>query len=327
MMCSLHGRQQCPSIWSCWNSWLNRYVETVSFRLLTLTYIVSKLTELDRQKKSAQLDEAGKAVIESQASQLKSYKRSYDKIYEKYRAALSDRQMFEKTMNESEQKLLDAEKKAQRNTEKLEQRIASLEADKARLLGTNESAEGGETPLAANERLLKEAQEKVKVLEKRLVNAREESEYIRDQYRNAQSAAGETGQLRTQLKKAEEEAGRNKVRIHEINVANSVRGYLSRIAELETQLREREVELDRAREELRISKNGRRETRQTSVPRSPRMGMLSPRAPARSYPSSTSRGGSPVPVGMDVGNVAGGSLLPGMQLLPQTPANGRWNQL
>lgn len=266
-------------------------------------------------------------MIELQAKQLQSYKRSMNKIYASHRSAIEDRNLFEKKLKAAEQKLRDAEAKAEqaidKNTEKLQLRVAALEADNARLLGKDQEGDE-ETPLAINEKHLKEAREKVTVLEKRLAYAQKEGEYIREQYQLAQTAAGETGQLRGQLEKAEEEAAQNKVRIHEINVANNTRGYLSQISQLETQLRERTVDLDRTREELRASKNGRRETRQSSVPRSPRMGMLSPRAPARSYPSSTSRGGSPVPVGMDVGNIAGGTLLPGMQLLPQTPVNGRW---
>ncbi|KAH8177421.1 hypothetical protein LIA77_02503 [Sarocladium implicatum] len=300
---------------------------TVSIHRIVLQMLAEKFAELYRQQDSSSMDEENKKVIEAQAKQLQSYKRSMNKIYASHRSALEDRNLFERKMKDAEQKLRDAEAKAEKavdkNTEKLQLRIAALEADNARLLGKDQEG-SEETPLAVNEKHLKEAQEKVTVLEKRLTNAREEGDYIREQYRLAQSAAGEAGQLRAQLEKAEEEAAKNKIRIHEINAANSTRGYLTQISQLETQLRERTVELDRTREELRVSKNGRRETRQSSVPRSPRMGMLSPRAPARSYPSSTSRGGSPVPVGMDVGNIAGGTLLPGMQFLPQTPVNGRW---
>ena len=115
-----------------------------------------KLVELERQVKSKDLEETTKAMIETQAKQLKSYERSYNKIYSKYRVALSDRQLFEKQMKEAQQKLQDAEKRAEKNAEKLEQRIATIEADKARLLGTEGGVQGQESPLAVNEKLLKE---------------------------------------------------------------------------------------------------------------------------------------------------------------------------
>lgn len=273
------------------------------------------------------MDDITKALIENQAKQLKSYEKSQEAIYAANRTAHEDRNTFERQLRDAEKDLRDANQKAAKSAEKYEARIAALDADKARLLGTEDGADSAESPLAANETLLKTSQERVAYLEKRLENANRDRDYMRERYQEAQTAAGETGELRARLQVAEEEASKNKIRIHEINDAQSKRGHLARIKELETKLKERDAELDRTRDELRSSKNGRRETRQTSVPRSPRPGILSPRAPARSYPSSTSRGGSPAPAGLDVGNVAGGSLLPGMQLFPQAQTSRRFNEL
>jgi fumarate hydratase class II len=155
-----------------------------------------------------------------------------------------------------------------------------------------------ESPAGENEKLFQETNAKVQVLEKRLETSHKNEEYVRQLY---QDATASTSALRAEnqtLKEVSEDlkkkASDNLRSIHEINNNNASREYLRQISDLQTRLKDREMELDRAREELRQLKNGRRETRQVSVPRSPRMGMMSPR-PGRTAFGASSRAGSPVP--------------------------------
>jgi hypothetical protein len=130
--------------------------------------------------------------------------------------------------------------------------------------------------------------------------------------------------LKGQNEHLQKTSSENFVRIHQIQADASTKQHLAQIAELKALLREREMELDKTRDELRVFKNGRRETRQVSVPRSPRMGMMSPRT-GRGYGGSTSRGTSPAPGSGTDG--ASTTPVPGMQYLTQQTGNGRWNHL
>lgn len=101
--------------------------------------------------------------------------------------------------------------------------------------------------------------------------------------------------------------------------------------ELQATLENRERELDRAKEELRLLKSGRRETRQGSVPRSPRTtGLMSPR-PGRAVGGggtgaggAGSRGTSPAPA---VSSSDSSTPVPGMTFFSPTANGGRWGHL
>lgn len=262
---------------------------------------------------------------------MKEFERTTDQTYEALRAAVEERHRFEAEKAATESKLAKEVEARKKDGEKASKRITELEADVSRLTGGDDAAEKGESPLARSERLLKEAQDKLALSEKRVVNAQDDREYMRTQYQTASAAAGaassEMNALKDRLEKAETEATGKKLEIQKINLEHNSRQYLRKISELESLVKERNIEYDRVREELRVLRNGRRETRQVSVPRSPRMGMMSPRAPVRSYPGSASRSGSPAP-GADIASFAGGSVLPGMQLFPPSaPANGRYSNL
>lgn len=115
--------------------------------------------------------------------------------------------------------------------------------------------------------------------------------FTRDAYQTASHAASDLGNENRELvarnKDLEHRASDNLRQIHEANNRVQVEEYLRVQDELEVQLREREMEIERLREELKALKM-RRETRQSSVPRSPRMGVMSPRAGR-----GASRGSSP----------------------------------
>ncbi|KAF4512897.1 hypothetical protein G6O67_000227 [Ophiocordyceps sinensis] len=256
-----------------------------------------------------------RAVISGLEKRVKEYERAIDDIYKSHREALEDRSSFEAEKLKSDAALRAAAESAQRESDKSKKRIVELEAAVARLTAGPNGQE--QSPLAKTSTLLKETQERVEMLEKRLANAHKDGEYVRNLYQEASSSAGAAQAENTELKKQNEhsrkETSEGLVKIHRIQMENTTRELLREIRELKTQTKERESELDRAREDLRQLRSGRRETRQVSVPRSPRTSMMSPR-PGRAYGGSASRGTSPAPAsGSD------GAYLP--------PGSGRWAHL
>jgi chromosome segregation ATPase len=171
------------------------------------------------------------------------------------------------------------------------------------------------------EKDLQEAQAKIAALEKKIANNQNDLEYSRTAYQTASSAASELShentELRAKIEKLEQKAGENIRQIHEINHQNEVQEYRKLWENLQAIVKDRERELDRAREELRMLKNGRRETRQASVPRSPRLGgIMSPGSRRGVGGGAGSRGTSPAPFD----GVTGGGL---PSMAPFThPGNG-----
>lgn len=269
-----------------------------------------------------------KSLISGLETRLKEYERTSKKMYESHRQALQDRTQYEKEKQKAEAALEAAAESAKREDEKARSRIADLETTLARLTSNGDES-STESPLARSERLLKEAQDKVQVMEKRLENSRKDEAYVRNLYQEATlSVSGmqsENAELKAAKEKLTEKASDTARLIQQQQAETNTRHYLRQIGSLKTLVREREVELDRVREELRQVKNTRRETRQASVPRSPRMGMLSPRmarAPFGSRPAS--RGTSPASA---TGGEGGGQGLPPMQYMAQPSGSARWNHL
>jgi chromosome segregation ATPase len=156
---------------------------------------------------------------------------------------------------------------------------------------------------------LGEAQDQVRAitaekerLEKRVTSMQREVEFTRDSYQKASSysseLSNEINELRAENDTLKRKATENILRIAEIQRNNEAKEQAARIDELEALLRDREMELHKKYEELKIKTNGRRETRGTSVPRSPRIGAggVSPR-PHFARTAAGSRGGSPAPEG------------------------------
>ncbi|POR39584.1 Uncharacterized protein TPAR_00222, partial [Tolypocladium paradoxum] len=295
----------------------------VKVSLAVLQTLAEKQAEYRRQIAAKDTEAENKAVIYGLQQRVREYERTTRRLYDSHRKALEDRSKFETEKLKAEADLRGAADSTQRDSDKAQKLIAVLEAAIARLTAGPDGSEEN-TPLAKSEKLLKEAQDRVQMLEKRLENAHKDGEYVRNLYQEASTSASafraENNELREQNDDLQKKTSDTLERIHRIQAESEARQYLRQIRELKTQVKEREIELDRTRDELRQLKNGRRETRQASVPRSPRMGMMSPR-PGRAYGGSASRGTSPAPAtGLDVP--------PGMQFMSaQQPGNGRWNHL
>lgn len=197
------------------------------------------------------------------------------------------------------------------------------------------------------ERNLEEADAKIAALENKVAHAEKDRAYFSDRYQEASRGTRELISENAELKQEVEDLRRRasdvRVKVNEIQSRREARELARQLAEQKAIVREREAELNRVRDEMRSAKNGRRETRQSSVPRSPRLGSLgvmSPRGQGRAASaavggagagagaaggvglglSSGSRATSPVPLGGVLEGVGGAVMFP--------PAgNGRFSHL
>jgi chromosome segregation ATPase len=274
--------------------------------------------------------------VTSLESQLRSHERNIQSIQPKFMDALRDRGTFEKEC----QKAL---AKASAAAERLEAQKAEVEALKeknkaleSKLAETNDTLATSTIPeiakLAQAEKDRAEALATVEKLEKKIRGVQNEVDYSRKAYQDASNAYTElnqeTQELRTQVTELGRRASDNLLKLHQIHAQNELTEVNKQIDELQALLENRERELDRAKEDLKYFKSGRRETRQASVPRSPRTGVISPR-PARGMGGGTgSRGTSPAPLSSDGPGIGGGGApVPGMTFLPTAGNGGRWGHL
>lgn len=268
-------------------------------------------------------------------SQLRSYERTIQSLQPKYMEALRDRSTFEKQCR----KAAEGEKAA---TARLEAQTAELEALKkkneqleSKLAEANNLLATSTVPeiarLAQAERERTDALAAVERLEKRVRMAESEAEYSRKAYQDASNAHTELSQeykeLKSEIDEYKRRASENLRKIHQIHAQTEMNEMARKVDELQALLENRERELERVKEELKMMKNGRRETRQASVPRSPRLGVMSPR-PGRGVGAS-SRGTSPAPLmssdGPGIGSGVGS--VPGMTYFPPAANSGRWGHL
>lgn len=252
--------------------------------------------------------EATTAELRSQNQRLENNLKDLEKtirdIVPRYQEALNDRARFEHEMKESTARAIGTR-------QRLDQRIAEVNRlQEAKAYSDSELAASG--ALLASSAIPEVAElHKMKAevasskaanerLDKRIASMNNELEYMRTNYQQASSAAGEAVReltdVKAELATAQRKASENAVRIHEYHASSEIKQHLARISELETEKAELEWELEKKSEELKAMLNGRRATRGTSVPRSPRMGTMSPSSrPMARVLSVGSRGNSPAP--------------------------------
>lgn len=255
-----------------------------------------------------------KSVINRLDKELKDYKRTVNKIERSNRSALQDRTTFEKDKQKAENNAKAAAETAEKERKKLQKHIGELESKIAHLTASPEASK--------MEDKLREEQGQVELLTKRLSNAQTTNDFYQHRYQEVDGQATELAAENKELKTRHEDlrlrASDNFRKIHEINANQQWGALLEQIKQLTAQVKERDVLLNLANEELRTLRNGRPQTRGTSVPRSPRVPMMSPR-PGRGFTGSASRGTSPTTASGHEGFIA-----PGAQFMGQQPRNGRW---
>lgn len=264
--------------------------------------------------------------ITNLSKRVKSHDRTINIIQERHMAALRERSKFEAERDEAKQneekawdKSRDWQNKAQTFEEELKKKSATLEQA---LL--NAGTVATETFKQKTEELERSVA-KIAELEKKLESRDSELGYARDVYQTANQAnselARENRELKEQVAALQKSAVGSLGQIQNINAGDQVKEMQRQIAETQAITKDREKELARVEKELRMLKNGRRETRQQSVPRSPRLGMMSPRT-GRAAGGSASRGTSPTPY-----ESSGSTPVPGLQFFSTPANNGRWGHL
>jgi len=256
-----------------------------------------------RLKDREELEDRWKSSIRGLEAQLKSYQKSVRKIQPKYMEALRDRGVFEAKHDDA----VKAANAAKAELESSKAKAAKLKEEKGaveqKLKEANAALMASEIPevarLAKMEDDLRLGQEKADKLASKVSSQRQEMEFFQKAYQDASQEVtnlrGETAEQQRRITVLERKASDNLVEVHRINREGQLAAMHQLLMEARTTVQDRERELERAREEARSARNGRRETRQQSVPRSPRLGgggggVMSPRHPPR---GPGSRGTSP----------------------------------
>lgn len=293
----------------------------VSLSIGTNKLQVSRLTA--QLEESRRREEEFRQLSDRSKKEVDGYTVSINKIQTKFMEALRDRGIFEAECNE-------AKEQAETLTSSLQsarKEIATLKDTntefRSKLSEATESLLHSAVPelakMAQLEKDLEESRAVTQRLEKRLTLAQGDHEYTKTAYQQASQSAAqlrtENGELESRIEDLERRAGDNVVRIHELQNRQEVAELARLLAEQRALVRDRELELNRLRDEIRSLRNSRRETRQSSVPRSPRLSaaalgaVLSPRTHIPTTPSargaaSSSRAASPASVsGVGVGGV------------------------
>ncbi|KAH0445054.1 endosomal cargo receptor [Colletotrichum camelliae] len=292
-----------------------------------LDSLTTKISELEYQLAEKTTLEANlRKHVNSLSKRVKSHDKTINIIQEKHMAALKERSQFEAERDaakQTEEKALKKSQTWQNKVQKLEEELKKKSAilDEALVDAGTVATEVFKQKTDELEKSLA----KIADLEKKLESRDGELSYARDAYQTANHANSELSrenkELKEQVAEFHKQAAGSLAQIQDINSKEQIKEMQRQIAETQAISRDREKELARVEKELRTLKNGRRETRQQSVPRSPRLGMMSPRAP-RTAGGSASRGTSPVPY---ESSGTGSTPVPGMQFLPSN--NHRFNHL
>ncbi|KAI5867313.1 hypothetical protein GGS23DRAFT_547776 [Durotheca rogersii] len=280
---------------------------TLSLSVSKLEALSTKITSLEAQlRESKQREKEFRELSDRAQKEVNGYSSSINSIQVKYMDALKDRGTYEAecTKIKEEARILAARLEASaKESEALNENNAELqrklaEASKALLGSPNPEL----AKLAVLEKDFEEAKNKILQLEKKIAVTRSDMEYAQNAYQDAsQKAVGlraENIELEQKIEQLGRKADENIVKVNRIQSVNEVKELVRQLDEQKNLVRDRDMELSRLKEELRALKNGRRETRQSSVPRSPRLGALgvmSPRNGGRVKGGSSSRGTSPAP--------------------------------
>jgi chromosome segregation ATPase len=270
--------------------------------LFSNTFKVKEL-ELELQRR-----DASDAELRDQNQQLESrcadLEKSIQAIQPKYQEALNDRDRYEHEMKEASARSTTLQQRIDVRIAELAKLTEQKTASDAELEAARSALAGSAIPEVAELSRLKEeaatSRAETERLNKRITSMQSELEYMRTNYQQASSAAAdavsELNDVKAELAAAEVKASDNARRIHEVQASSEIKHLLLRIRELEAEKAEAEWELEKKSDELKAMLNGRRTTRGTSVPRSPRMGTMSPGSrPMARVLSVGSRGNSPAP--------------------------------
>lgn len=284
-------------------------LEALAFRIFELE------SDLERE---ASDENRTRLLARNLGVELESYKRTVEVLEPKYNEALNDRSTFEKICKKAVDDNAAAQKRLEASKHDLDTAKQENKTLEAKLADANSQLANSSNPdlsrLARTEQELQETKTKLTALEKRMATTTNEMEYSRSAYQNASNAHTELNNenvaLKRKIEELERKADENVVRVNQINADQEKKFLGKQNDEYRAIIRDRERELETARAELRHLKSGRRETRQASVPRSPRTttGIMSPRTTVgrrtarETDTAASSRGNSPAPGNASDGN-------------------------
>lgn len=240
-----------------------------------LTDEVAKLRSQLREKEETELQI--RQLNKDLHRQLVDLRSSISVIQPKYQEALNDRAEFEHqaktymTVAESHKANLEVR---QAQITKLKEEKEALSSELQTVRGVMASSANPDIVLVAQLQVqVRTLTEENAKLERQKKAAQSDTEYMRESYQTASSAAVKSGSalqaLESQVTSLREQASANKVKIHEIQRDQDKAGYLRMVRQLKIQNAELQRELDKKAGELAAAMNGRRSTRGTSTPMSP----------------------------------------------------------
>lgn len=222
-------------------------------------------------------------ALNSKGKEVEDYADTVRKFQPKYREAINDRAKFEAERDQAVKVLADVEKKLARTSASLE----TVTSQKGQLQGLHEKAAQTDDQEAARAAAVQLAERKYdaekEAAARKLASANDRIEYVQSSYREASSQVGalrqENEQLALRVRELETRAGENVAAAH-VAHKDDAAAQLRTMYEQERGLRaDREREIERKNEEIRGLKArfGGRETRGSSVPRSPRIRQMGSR--------------------------------------------------
>ncbi|RYP26609.1 hypothetical protein DL768_011685 [Monosporascus sp. mg162] len=238
----------------------------------TIARLTAELQESrEREDEFRRLSDRSKKEVDGYAS-------SINTIQAKFMEALKDRGIFEADCAEAMEKantLTSALESARKENATLRETNTEL---RKKLSEATQSLLNSSIPevskLAQLEKDLEEARARVQHLEKRVTLAQGDLEYTKNAYQQASHSAtqlrAENRELEARVEALARRADDNVARVNELQSRQEVAELARLLAEQRSIARDREARLGQLHEELRLARAGRRETRQSSVPRSPR---------------------------------------------------------
>ncbi|KAI1328825.1 hypothetical protein F5Y16DRAFT_368070 [Xylariaceae sp. FL0255] len=273
-------------------------------------YMIAKMISGLKQEAGASKRDVAKYrdLCNRTAEEVRCHQRMENKIQQRYMEALEDRGNFEHDCKNAQEQARILQKNLETcQSENYALKTSRTELEKKLAEKITEMLNSGNPDLVKMTEIDKDlaaAKMQVQQLEKRLIVAQSDLDYQRNNYQQASQRAAElSAENRTYERQIEDlarKANDNIIEVHKVQARNETRE-LNRMYHEEKAIRlDRETELARLRDELKAIKNGRRDTRGTSVPRSPRLSALSSprnggRGPSAMGGASSSRGTSPAP--------------------------------
>ncbi|KAG8158810.1 hypothetical protein KVR01_011253 [Diaporthe batatas] len=238
---------------------------------------IEKLEDLVLQAKDL------KAALDKKGAELRGWVKTVRTFHPKYQQAIRDRNIFE----EERDKMFKEKERVQKALELSQAKATKLSEEKQELAAKLQelaNLDNPDTAAAAQRELdIASSREMAAGFEKQLAFLRKDVEYARGRYQDASDQAAmlveDNKTLKSRVAELEVKASDNAVKLRGLSVDAARSDALRLLKEERERRQSAERELERKNDELRGLKSrfGGRETRGSSVPRSPRVRQMSSR--------------------------------------------------